>query len=363
MSDGFVSIPGCPSTTFEVILSFSLSIMIFLVGFPFTGVALTSLYVYKNKQMKSIFKITFILNILIFWIIFIIVNVGYYYCYEMNIMNKNLNSMNVIIFGIIVATLLIIQFGCIHLNAILRYYYTFYGTIYSFKKSQIVVGVLFSIFKLSIYELVTLCYVISHINGYQKYRIYTAILAIIGEIIGIPAHLVMLLMFVKKLILIVKMKNSVVSSIKNDKQGNDAPMIMKYETKNDTFTIKTHTQVTQPMLSLYSFDNSHTNEMELNKYDNTIKTASKLVTLTLTGYILLFLFIASIIFIGFNTKYDNITSLFIGYVIIFTSLMIKMYTYFHFSFSNEYYNYIFCFVYFDKKIICFIQGNYIKNIL
>ena len=348
-------IPSCPATIIEGLISLGIIIIIFLVAFPLTGLSLTQLFSNNNAKIYVIFKVTFVINVSMFWIGYVVLLYVYYYCLSNNVINdsNNINGYIVIILISIFLTILILQIGIIQIDSILRVYYICYKIIHASKVRYIILSIILVILSLISLEFTMTIYSVSHFKNYSKYRKYGIIPLIFGILFGFISHLLMLSEFINKIVSFSLLKHSNANNHDNVKPIPIASI--KSQTTNQWhFTLSQNDNKTAPLIS---------NETPINRdsindktfHDNIIASASKLITISLISYLFIFSIPLTFIILTILLNNDTIISLITGYILLVFSIIIVLKMYLHFSVADN--------IYYNKCKCCIKCDTFIRHIL
>ena len=347
--------PSCPTTLNGSMISFGLMVVLFLFGFPMSGIGIISLYTYKKIRIHCILKLLFVVNIGIFWISYVLGVYLYYYCYARNVAHVtpiiNLNDFGFIFIFIIVYTLHFVQYIILQINSTSMLCITFSATKYKITLKSMVILVLLIIISTLV---LTASLVIFYISLFDKNALSSmnisiqslrVIIFLIGVMFIILSNKVLVFMFVRRLFLMIKDQSHVyLYSLEQSKKQTTRknPMIQCSNINSSGVNTNYSQLFKNNSISVYSEDNI-TNKEQVNT-----KAASKLVIITLIGYITAIIVIGCVATHAFASHNYGI-HLIAGFACNIWSMLTILYMYLHFSFSDEiYYNKLYCCVKCDE---------------
>ena len=388
------SLPGCANTLIEAFISISVFTVLFLMGFALSGVAIVSIKQYKERKIHWIFKLIFLLNIIIFWVVYLLGICIHYYCYQVNVEKTQIYGISptyVIIFELVFMGLIISQLIIIQINSIERTHCVFSSTKYPLQTKPIIISILLTIVSTILLFLTTIFYYGSFIPEYSYIRKYMIASYPAGLLCHILADLNMLCVFVKTLFKMVTdskimtkqksktnefisdktvqpslntlntlntKKSSCTITPLNDQyitppiiQNDETPPSVQHQ-RNTLLISKTDHTLMSLTAVQRSSGNQDISHMQLTKQMNRIiGSISKLITITLFNYIILCIPLILCILLSKMIIDDKILTLIAGYMFLLYSLYFIFYMYLHFSFSDSlYYNKMICCVKCDNKI-------------
>ena len=384
--------PSCPQNLIEACISFGVMMSMFLFGFGFSVKSIISLHGSDNIKTHCVFKCTYMVDILIFWIVFVLYLYTYYYCYEFNVLSiqHNINPFYVIIVESIAMGLLVIQLLIIQINTLERRYYYFSMINNSLKKEDIVISLAFHIVSIILLEVSVLIFYVSHLEGYTNFNKSLIITIPLAILFGIISHFIMLYTTFKNLYSIIKFikyndkkMDKIYSSSKGfdkDKLHIKTASITPFPTynnnNNNTESLTSHHKKSNTLLghtpepptdlininsvkstesiNTTSNNQTHRESQDIDitysiQLDYVVKNISKIITITMFSYIIIIIPIIFGILSGFIKNNNSILSLITGYIFIICSVLSILYLYLHYSFDE--------WLYYKKMICCVKMDN------
>ena len=185
-------LPACVKTSLQTLISFIVSGIVCLIGFALSISAVNALISYKDINVYYGFKIIFVLNIVIFWVIFCGILYVHFYCYEANVaMDEHhhfVDTTHVIVIQIIVSFLMISQVIMAQIISIERIYNLLLYTTKKLRKKDIWISVWLSAMGTVLLWASVLFYYASYTHNYNHLWEYTIVTMVLGIFFDILSH-------------------------------------------------------------------------------------------------------------------------------------------------------------------------------
>ena len=377
MQDNDNSLPCCVSTHIEALIALMGEVLVFLLGFGFSSLAYKLLLSYNEMKVEFTLKITLLLNMSTFWIIYVLGWVINYYCFRLNITHNTTEIMNpegIVLIQVIWLSFIVLQFVFVQVNATKRAYYILINTKYPLTIKSMLISVWFTIISTSLFFVSILFYYSPYIENYQYLRDYVVIILPVGMVFAVFCHINMSYKFVKTLFLMIyDSKTLYHQSFKYESGFSDCK-----DSKSTDQTIPTKLT---PSITLFSDSQGHSIQ-NLNESNTTtflgqtpeyisatartpkvnivipvginlsiMKNISKLITISLVACILIGIPLICCILAVIFKEYNNVMTIITGHILTMVSMFSIFYMYLHFPFSDKiYYNKLICCIKCDNKI-------------
>ena len=354
----------CPSTEIEIIVTLGLMIFLFLFGFGLTGVSLQSLFTYDKIRIHYVFKIIFSINVIVYWVTYVLSVYFYFSCYSINIGKTRSLSDASLSSVIIVMTVLcgihFSQYIILQLNSISILYITFRKTKYKIKRISMITLLILVAISTSFFMLATYVFYIAYIGQPSAVLLMSPfIIAIVSTLLS---NIMVLIMFIRRLFLMIRDQSMELSIRESQIQRISTKEVNSSIDAIATECLTVHNDLIYTEFSnTESFDNierrEHPSQMSQKK-NAIIRTVSKLITITICGYIVACIQIGFVMAAAI-TVYSDLSKLILGYFCKILSVLTILYMHLHFSFSDDLYYGTLCCVKCDQGF----QGILLKRAL